>query len=63
MKGTSTGDRQRAAQSFRDRGKLSEPGMVSVGKRQGGQWDGHREQDSRDIKVLISICPTDQKVE
>lgn len=45
-KGNGTGDGQSAAQSFRDRGKLSEPGMLRVGKRQGGQWDEHREQDS-----------------
>ena len=48
-KGTGTGDGQSAAQSFKDRGKLSEPGTLSVGKRQGGQWDGHREQDSQGI--------------
>lgn len=72
MKGAGTGDRQSAAQCFRNgRGgggarsgaELSEPGMLSVEMRQGSKWGGHRGQDSQDIEVLFSICPSVQKVE
>lgn len=47
----------------RGRGELNEPGMLSVEMRQGSKWSGHRGQDSQDIEVLFSICPSVQKVE